>query len=231
MEKSLIKILLVDDEPDILEFLSYNLRKEGFEVRTSGNGLDAMSEAVRFQPDLIVLDMMMPGPDGISVCKTLRADSRFASTIIVFLTALDSDVTQMDALDAGGDDFVAKPLKPKVFISRINALLRRSLGKKMSENTNLDLITLHDLVIDKQKVSVTVAGVALDLTKKEFEIISLLASKPSKVFSREEILRLLWGTDVIVGERTIDAHIKTLRQAMGNDYIKTLKGFGYKLEI
>ncbi len=224
------KILLVDDEPDILEFLRYNLQKEGYLISTAADGRQALAVAARELPDLIVLDIMMPEMDGIEACRQLRADPKFSKTLIAFLTARDEDFTQIAALDVGGDDYISKPIRPRVFISRVKALLRR-LEKGADAKEDQDIIELHDLVIDKQKVLVYRAGQAIELAKKEFEIIWLLASKPGKVFTREEIFAKIWGNDVIVGNRTIDVHIRKLRERVGENYIKTLKGIGYKFEF
>ena len=224
------KILLVDDEPDILEFLRYNLQKEGYQIATAPDGRQAIAAANRDQPDLIVLDIMMPEMDGVEVCRQLRADPKFATTLIAFLTARDEDFTQIAALDVGGDDYISKPIRPRVFISRVKALLRR-LERGADAKEDQQIIELHDLVIDKQKVLVYRAGKPIELAKKEFEIIWLLASKPGKVFTREEIFAKIWGNDVIVGNRTIDVHIRKLREQVGEYYIKTLKGIGYKFEF
>lgn len=228
MNETAWKILLVDDEPDILEFLRYNLLKEGFQIFTAGDGKQALEIARREKPNLIVLDIMMPEMDGIEVCRQLRADKKMDDTIIAFLTARDEDYTQIAALDVGGDDYISKPIKPRVFISRVKALLRRF---ERADDDAAHQIALHDLVIDKQKVLVFRQGVAIELAKKEFEILWLLASKPGKVFSRDEIFAKIWGADVIVGNRTIDVHIRKLRERIGEEYIKTLKGIGYKFEF
>ena len=231
MNEKNIKILLADDEPDILDFLSYNLKKEGFEVFTAENGLKALEIAKKIQPDLIVLDVMMPLMDGIETCRQLREIPEFKQTIIIFLTARDEDFTQVAALDVGGDDYISKPLKPRVFISRINALLRRIANNDVNlEQNNPNLIVFGDLTVDKEKIIVVKNNVQIPLAKKEFELLCLLLSRPGKVYTREEIFHKIWGNDVIVGDRTIDVHIRKLREKIGDDYIGTIKGIGYKIE-
>ncbi len=222
------KILIVDDEPDILEFLQYNLKKEGYLVVTASDGQEAIATAEREHPDLIILDIMMPEMDGIETCRQLRKHKDFVDTPIAFLTARDEDFSQIAALDVGGDDYVTKPIKPRVLVSRIQALLRRV--NRLNE-AELDEIRLQDLVIDKNKVLVFKAGTPIELPKKEFEILWLLASKPGRVFTREEIFDKIWGSDVIVGNRTIDVHIRKLRERLGEEYIKTVKGIGYKFDF
>ena len=222
------KILIVDDEPDILEFLQYNLRKEGYEVVTAHDGKQALTVAEQQKPHLIVLDIMMPELDGVETCRLLREKKEFANTPIAFLTARNEDFSQITALDVGGDDYIPKPIKPRVLISRINALLRRA--NRQDADTQ-DKIEVHDLVIDKQKVLVFRGEQQIELPRKEFEILWLLASKPGRVFTREEIFDKIWGSDVIVGNRTIDVHIRKLRERLGEEYIKTMKGIGYKFEF
>ncbi|MBK8919934.1 MAG: response regulator transcription factor [Saprospirales bacterium] len=222
------KILIVDDEPDILEFLQYNLRKEGYEVVSASDGKMALQVAEREKPDLIVLDIMMPELDGVETCRQLREKKEFADIPIAFLTARDEDFSQITALDVGGDDYITKPIKPRVLMSRINALLRR-VGRQ-EENDEADL-HVHDLVIDRQKVLVFRGPTSIELPRKEFEILWLLASKPGRVFTREEIFDKIWGNDVIVGNRTIDVHIRKIRERLGETYIKTIKGIGYKFEF
>lgn len=222
------KILIVDDEPDILEFLKYNLKKEGYEVVTANDGKQALGVAEREKPHLIILDIMMPELDGVETCRVLRSNKAFDDTPIAFLTARDEDFSQITALDVGGDDYITKPIKPRVLISRINAMLRRS-GRSKEEDQ--EAIHIHDLVIDKHKVLVFRGTQAIELPRKEFEIIWLLASKPGRVFTREEIFDKIWGADVIVGNRTIDVHIRKLRERLGEEYIKTMKGIGYKFEF
>ena len=223
------QILVVDDEPDILEFVKYNLQKEGFRVSTADNGLKGLEEARRVKPDLIILDIMMPEMDGVEVCRQLRSEPLFNNTVVAFLTARDEDYSQIAALDVGGDDYITKPIRPRVLISRVNALLRRSSRKE--EDDQAEIIEAGDLIIDKEKILVFRGDDRIELAKKEFELLSLLVSKPGKVFTREEIFNKIWGTDVIVGNRTIDVHIRKLREKLGNDYIKTLKGVGYKYEF
>lgn len=222
------KILIVDDEPDILEFLKYNLLKEGFDVVSASDGEEALKVADLEKPQLIVLDIMMPKMDGVEVCRILRTRPEFDKTVIAFLTAREEDYSQIAALDVGGDDYITKPIRPRVFISRIKALLRRS---DRQEPENVDKIPIGNLIIDKERVTVQRGDEIIELAKKEFELLSLLASKPGKVFSREEIFNKVWGADVIVGNRTIDVHIRKLREKIGDDYIKTIKGIGYKFEF
>ncbi|MCB0568260.1 MAG: response regulator transcription factor [Phaeodactylibacter sp.] len=224
-----VKILVVDDEPDILEFLRYNLAKEGFEVITASNGEDGIRKAEAERPSLIILDIMMPVMDGVEVCRYLRSKPEFSRTIITFLTAREEDYSQIAALDVGGDDYITKPIRPRVFVSRIKALLRRSERAEVSESKGL--IQIGGLVIDSDRVTVTREDEVIELAKKEFELLFLLVSKPGKVFSREEIFNKVWGTDVIVGNRTIDVHIRKLREKIGDHYIKTIKGIGYKFEF
>jgi len=223
------QILVVDDEPDILEFVKYNLQKEGFRVSTAENGVKGLEEARRVKPDLIILDIMMPEMDGVEVCRQLRSEPIFNNTVVAFLTARDEDYSQIAALDVGGDDYITKPIRPRVLVSRVNALLRRS-GRK-EESDQAEVIVAGDLKIDKEKILVFRGEERIELAKKEFELLSLLVSKPGKVFTREEIFNKIWGTDVIVGNRTIDVHIRKLREKLGNDYIKTIKGVGYKYEF
>ena len=222
------KILIVDDEPDILEFLQYNLRKEGYQVVTAPDGQQAIYTAEKEKPHLILLDIMMPEMDGVEACRQLRARKEFDDTPIAFLTARDEDFSQIAALDVGGDDYITKPIKPRVLVSRINALLRRSGRVTEEENT---AITLNDLTINREKVLVFKGDQTIELPRKEFEILWLLASKPGRVFTREEIFDKIWGNDVIVGNRTIDVHIRKLREHIGESYIKTMKGIGYKFDF
>jgi two-component system, OmpR family, alkaline phosphatase synthesis response regulator PhoP len=222
------KVLIVDDEPDILEFLQYNLKKEGYEVVTASDGKQAIGVAEREKPDIIILDIMMPEMDGVETCRQLRSHKDFLDTPVAFLTARDEDFSQIAALDVGGDDYITKPIKPRVLISRIQALLRRA---NRSNDSDVQEIRLHDLVIDKNKVLVFRADSAIELPRKEFEILWLLASKPGRVFTREEIFDKIWGNDVIVGNRTIDVHIRKLRERLGEEYIKTVKGIGYKFDF
>lgn len=223
------QILVVDDEPDILEFVKYNLQKEGFQVATAENGLEGLEVAKKVKPDLIILDIMMPEMDGVEVCRQLRSNDLFKKTVIAFLTARDEDYSQIAALDVGGDDYITKPIRPRVLVSRVNALLRRADRKE--DNLTFDRIEVGDLIIDRERVLVERGDEKIELAKKEFELLNLLVSKPGKVFTREEIFYKIWGTDVIVGNRTIDVHIRKLREKLGSDYIKTIKGVGYKFEF
>ncbi len=221
------KILLVDDEEDILEFLSYNLIKEGYEIRTASNGLSAIKTADSFKPDLVILDIMMPGMDGIELCNHLRVLESTKKCLIAFLTARGEDYTQIAALDNGGDDFIQKPIRPKVLLSRVKALLRRS---KVDQSMG-HVISVGPLQIDFEGFVAILDGQKLDLARKEFKLLQLLASKPGKVFRRYEILDAVWGQDVIVGDRTIDVHIRKLREKLKNNLIKTVKGVGYKIDF
>ncbi len=222
-------ILIVDDEPDILEFLEYNLKKEGFLVLTASDGEEGIEVAEKENPDLIILDIMMPKMDGIEVCRILRSKPQFEKTLITFLTAREEDFSQITALETGGDDYITKPIRPRVFISRIKALLRRL--KREGEKNVDKIIKIRDLIIDKERILVFKGEQEIELAKKEFELLSLLVSKPGKVFTREEIFNTVWGTDVIVGNRTIDVHIRKLREKIGDKYIKTIKGIGYKFKF
>ena len=219
------KILVADDEADILEIIEFNLQAQGYEVTTAKNGDEAFEKAKKINPDLIILDIMMPGKNGIEVCKMLRMLPDFKQTLIVFLTALSDETTEIKGLETGADDYLTKPVSPKVLVSKINALFRR-LNK---EETGT--IRIGDLLINREKYSVTYKGADIVLARKEFELLSLLASKPGKVFLRNEILNQIWGTEVIVGDRTIDVHIRKIRQKLGIDCITTVKGVGYKFEM
>lgn len=223
------KILIVDDEPDIIEFLRYNLIKEGFSVCFAYDGEEGLRVAERERPDLIILDIMMPRMDGVEVCRQLRSKPEFDKTLITFLTAREEDYSQIAALEVGGDDYITKPIRPRVFISRIKALLRRT--DRGENDGTAHLLKIGDLVIDREKVTVQKNDEIIELAKKEFELLNLLVTKPGKVFSREEIFNKVWGADVIVGNRTIDVHIRKLREKIGDDYIKTIKGIGYKFEF
>ena len=218
------RILLVDDEPDILEFIEYNLMKEGYDVHTAGNGRVGVEMAKKLLPDLVLLDVMMPEMDGMEACAEIREHGPLAQTVVAFLTARGEDYSQIAGFDAGADDYILKPIKPKVLVSRVQALLRR---KKNSGYVggNYDGT---GLMIDPERYVVMHQGQELNLPKKEFELLSLLASQPGKVFSREKILASVWGTDVVVGDRTIDVHIRKLREKLGDEYFKTVKGVGYK---
>ena len=226
MEKSNIKILLVDDEPDIIEILTYNLNKEGYQVFSASNGKEALVQASKIIPHLIILDVMMPVMDGIEACENLRKDSRFEDTIIMFLSARSEDYSHVAAFDVGADDYVNKPIKPKVLNSKVSALLRRFT--KNETNTN---IVHGDLTINLDEYKVILKGEKMSFPRKEFELLRLLASQPDKVFKREKIMEDVWGNDVVVGDRTIDVHIRKLREKMGNSYFKTIKGVGYKFVI
>jgi len=218
------KILLVDDEPDILEFLSYNLRKAGFEVSIAKNGKEAITLAKKLKPDLIVLDVMMPEMDGIETCQELRQIAGLARTLIVFLTARGEDYSQIAGFGAGADDYITKPISPKLFIAKINALFKRS-GMQATEE-----IKAKGIIIDREKYVVIKDGKTFSLPRKEFQLLELLVSKPEKVFTRHEIFSEIWGEDVIVGDRTIDVHVRKIRDRLSLDTIKTVKGVGYKFE-
>lgn len=219
------KILVVDDEMDILEIISYNLKSAGYETVTAKDGLEAIQKAKIFRPDLIMLDIMMPNKNGIDTCKEIRKLPEFKETMVLFLTALNDEKSEIEGLEMGADDYIAKPIKPKLLVSRINALFRR-LNKVEEQQMHLG-----DLIIDREKFTVTYKGVEIILAKKEFELLTLLASKPGRVFLRNEILNQVWGTEVIVGDRTIDVHIRKIRQKLGVDLITTVKGVGYKFEM
>lgn len=220
-----MKILIADDEPDILEILSFNLSKEGYEVFTAKNGVEAIDAAKKINPDLIILDIMMPGKTGIEVCHHLRQLPAFDNTLIIFLTAMSDEGTEIKGLETGADDYITKPVSPRVLTSKVNALFRRI------ENKETNVLNANGLVIDRERFLVIYEGEEIVLAKKEFELLALLASKPGKVFLRNEILSQIWGTDVIVGDRTIDVHIRKIRQKLNMDCITTVKGVGYKFEI
>ena len=219
------KVLIADDEPDILEILKYNLLNEGYQVITAKDGDEAIEKAKIFLPDLVVLDIMMPKKSGVQVCEILRSQFAFRNTLIIFLTALNDETTQIRGLETGADDYVSKPISPKVFLSRVNALFRR-VPKKESK-----IVEVDGLTIDPEKFVVQLEGKEILLAKKEFELLHLLASKPGRVFLRNEILSQVWGNDVIVGDRTIDVHIRKIRQKLGVDCITTVKGVGYKFQL
>lgn len=227
MKNEEIKILVVDDEPDIVEILRYNLAQAGYQVFSASDGLLGFSEAEKNTPHLIILDVMMPNLDGIATCEKLRADERFKDTIIMFLTARGEDYSYVAAFDAGADDYITKPIKPKVLVSKVKGLLRRLKGKQNSPN----IIQFEDLVIDSDSYKIIVHGEEINLPRKEFELLFLLASKPDKVFKRAKIMERVWGSEVVVGDRTIDVHIRKLREKVGNKYFKTVKGVGYKFKI
>ena len=228
MRRNNYKILLVDDEEDILEFLSYNLKKEGFSVFAARDGKTAIELARQITPHLILLDIMMPEMDGIEVCEKIRALPKLGNTIIAFLTARGEDYSQIAGFDAGGDDYITKPIKPKVLVSRIKALLKRLNRDAFSSGSDSSVITKGDLIIDRNKYLVFKGDEEVLLPKKEFELLLLLSSRPGRVFTRDEIFQLVWEDNVIVGDRTIDVHIRKLREKIGDDYIKTIKGVGYK---
>ncbi len=229
MSENKFKILLVDDEVDILEFISYNLEKEGYKVYTAQNGAEAIEIAEQKQPHLIILDVMMPEMDGIAACEEIRKIPSLSNTIIAFLTARGEDYSQIAGFEAGGDDYITKPIRPKVLMSRVKALLKRT-----GETTQAPVVTdsnvtvIGNLMIDKERYLIRIDDDEMILPRKEFELLSLLVSKPGKVFTREEIYHSVWGENVVVGDRTIDVHIRKLREKIGNEHIKTLKGIGYK---
>lgn len=220
----MFSVLIIDDEKDILEIIKYNLTKEGFAVETAENGIEGIEKAKSFKPDLILLDVMMPQMDGVEVCEILRRTPGFESTLICFLTARAEDYSQIAGLDAGADDYIAKPVKPRVLISRINALLRR----KQAQPTVLS--ETSGLIIDRERYLVIKNGVEIQLPRKEFELLALLASKADMVIERSTILEKVWGTEIIVGDRTIDVHVRKLREKLGDQCIKTIKGIGYKFD-
>ena len=219
------KILIADDEPDILEIIQYNLQAEGYEVITAKNGNEAVDLAKKNQPDLIILDIMMPGMNGIEVCNILRLQPAFNDTLIIFLTALSDESTEVKGLETGADDYLTKPISPRVLVSKVNALFRRLVKEETG------VMKIGDLQIDREKYMINYQGADIILARKEFELLALLAGKPGKVFLRNEILNKVWGTEVIVGDRTIDVHIRKIRQKLNMDCITTVKGVGYKFEM
>lgn len=221
----MIKIIIADDDPDIVEVLEYNLSNEGFEVHSVNDGSEVLPLAKEIAPDLVILDIMMPGKDGVEVCERLREYKQFENTIIIFITARSEDFTQIACYEHGGDDFIVKPVKPKVLISRIKAMLRRTRIASKGKS----LIEFGDLLIDLEKFKVKNKGIEVQLAKKEYELLTLLASKPGKLFTREEIFNKVWGVELMIGDRTIDVHIRKLREKIGNSTIKTVKGVGYKI--
>lgn len=225
MEGKTKKILIADDEPDIIEIISYNLVKEGYEITTAKNGIEALDKTLSFKPDLLILDITMPKMNGVEVCRTLRLKPEFNDTLIIFLTALSDETSQIRGLETGADDYISKPISPKVLVSRVNAIFRR-LNKEDDKAINLGNMT-----INPERFMVTLNDNNIVLAKKEFELLYLLASKPGKVFLRNEILNQVWGTEVIVGDRTIDVHIRKVRAKLGLDCITTVKGVGYKFEM
>ncbi len=224
----MIKVLVADDDNDILELMDYNLQKEGYEVILAHDGEQAIELAIEHNPSLIILDVMMPKWDGVEVCEKLRAKTAFENTLIIFLTARTEDFTQIACYESGGDDYIVKPIKPKVLMSRIKAIMRRQVVRKTSETSSK--IVIGDIVIDLEQHAVIKAGSPINFPKKEFELLSLLIAKPGKLYSRDEIFNKVWGIDTIIGDRTIDVHIRKLREKLGKEYIKTVKGIGYKIE-
>jgi len=224
MEKSDIKILLVDDEPDILEIVGYNLSNEGYQIMTASNGLEGVKKANKEKPQLIILDVMMPEMDGIEACEQIRKNKDLENTVVTFLTARGEDYSQVAGFDSGADDYITKPIKPKVLVSKVKALLRRF----KDESSETAVVKIGNLIIDRDQYKITNKGEELVLPRKEFELLSLLTSKPGKVFKREEILDKVWGNEVVVGGRTIDVHIRKLREKIGDKSFKTIKGVGYK---
>ncbi|TCC98150.1 response regulator transcription factor [Pedobacter psychroterrae] len=222
------KILIVDDEPDILELIEYNLKKEGYQVFLANNGQEGIATAKRVHPDLIILDIMMPKMDGIEACRLMRAIPEFKNTFMVFLTARSEEYSEIAGFNVGADDYIAKPIKPRALVSRINAILRRNTG---ADDVSDNKVEIGDLVIDREAYLVFQAGVKVVLAKKEFELLYLLASKPGKVYTRESILKNIWEDSVVVTNRTIDVHIRKLREKLGETYVATVKGVGYKFEL
>ncbi len=226
MKKKDITILLVDDEPDIIEIVRYNLTSEGYHVETAENGVEAIEQAKKVKPQLIIMDVMMPKMDGIEACEKIRKIPELAETVITFLTARGEDYSQMAGFEAGADDYITKPIKPKVLVSKVKALLRR-----FKEEEGDEKIKLGNLTINREEYKILLGKEEMVLPRKEFELLALLASKPGKVFKREDILDSIWGNDVIVGGRTIDVHIRKLREKIGDDKFKTVKGVGYKFVV
>lgn len=223
-----IKILLVDDEPDIIEILSFNLKQEGYNVFSASNGKEAIDKARKIKPNLIIMDVMMPVMDGIESCELIREDKTINDVVIMFLTARGEDFSQLAAFDAGADDYVTKPVKPKIFISKVKAMLRRKIE---SQKPRIEKLEYDNLLIDKSEYNVVADNKPFSLPRKEFELLFLLASNPGKVITREKILEDIWGLGVVVGERTIDVHIRKLREKIGDSFFKTVKGVGYKFVI
>ena len=227
MKKKNTRILLVDDEPDILEILAYNLTSEGYQIETAKNGIQALEKADKWRPHLVLLDVMMPEMDGIETCEKLRNNANLSEVLIVFLTARSEDYSQVAGLEAGADDYITKPIKPKVLMSKIKAMLRRF----KESDAKSELLEAGDLIINREEYKIVYKGKEIMLPRKEFELISLLASKPNKVFERGEILNRVWGNEVVVGGRTIDVHIRKLREKVGDHHFKTVKGVGYKYVV
>jgi two-component system, OmpR family, alkaline phosphatase synthesis response regulator PhoP len=225
MEPKGKKVLIADDEPDIIEIISYNLTKEGYEIYSAKNGIEALDKIKAIEPDLVILDIMMPKMNGVEVCQALRSKPEFNDTLIIFLTALSDEASQIKGFETGADDYVSKPISPKVLVSRVNALFRRT------HKEDGKALKLGNLTIDPRKFMVTIDGKDVVLAKKEFELLYLLASKPGRVFLRNEILSDVWGSEVIVGDRTIDVHIRKIRSKLGIDCVTTVKGVGYKFEM
>ncbi|MFM2157119.1 MAG: hypothetical protein RL516_1868 [Bacteroidota bacterium] len=228
MENSNIKILLVDDEPDILEFMEYNLKKEGYQVLQAKNGKEAVEIAKKEFPHLVILDIMMPIMDGIEACRVMREIPELQNTLITFLTARNEEYSQLAGFDVGADDYITKPIKPRIMLSRVKALLRRLNG---STGSSTPVVQIGNLKIDRESYLVYKGEESIVLPRKEFELLALLTSKPGKVFTREDILSRVWGSDIVVGDRTIDVHIRKIREKLGDDSIKTIKGIGYKFDI
>ena len=227
MKKRNTKILLVDDEPDILEIVGYNLSQEGYQIITASNGKEAIIKAKSEIPDLIIMDVMMPVMDGMEACENIRKIPELNHVIVTFLTARSEDYSQVAGFDAGADDYITKPIKPKLLVSKVKALLRRSKEQEENDKT----LNVGGILINREEYKIIKDNIEIVLPRKEFELLYLLASKPGKVFKREEILDTIWGNDVIVGGRTIDVHSRKLREKIGDDYFKTIKGVGYKLEV
>jgi two-component system alkaline phosphatase synthesis response regulator PhoP len=225
--KNNFKVLVVDDEEDILELLKYNLKKEGYDVRITTSGIEAVDIAKVFIPDLVMLDIMMPVQDGVETCRQLKEIPELITTFIIFLTARSEEYSEVAAFDSGADDYITKPIKPRALMSRINAFYRRKLDKKKGSST----ISIGNLVIDRESYSVTVKGKSVTLPKKEFELLFYLASNHNKVLTRDDLLQNIWGSDVYVLARTVDVHIRKIREKIGEDYITTIKGVGYKFEV
>lgn len=228
MKKKDIKVLLVDDEPDILEIVSYNLSAEGYDVFTAGNGAEGVAKAKKIHPHLIILDVMMPEMDGIEACEIIRSTAGLENTIIAFLTARGEDYSQLAGFEAGADDYITKPIKPKVLVSKVKSLLRRL---REGDGEMGEIFKVGEIVINREEYKIVNGGEEIVLPRKEFELLALLASKPNKVFKREVILERVWGNEVVVGGRTIDVHIRKLREKIGDDHFKTVKGIGYKFVL
>ena len=221
------KILIVDDESDILELLKYNLSKEGYKVKTENDGIKAVKTATSFVPDLVLLDIMMPKQDGVETCRQIREIDELTHTHVIFLTARSEEYSEIAAFEIGADDYITKPIKPRALVSRINALFRKNKKEKNTSNN----ITMGDLIIDRSSYTIEVKGKKISLPKKEFELLFFLAQHPGKVFTRSELLRNIWGLDVYVLDRTVDVHVRKVREKVGDGYITTIKGVGYKFEL